>query len=79
MSGHGHVIPNENGALARCGGPAICKECALEFSRESKNILQELTVLRAVAEAIEICEQRYENTPKILLDALAAWREVKEE
>lgn len=31
MSGHGWVIPNKNGGVARCGGPAFCPECALEL------------------------------------------------
>lgn len=31
MSGHGHVIPNENGLKARCGGPTICSVCAKEL------------------------------------------------
>lgn len=30
--GHGHVTPNEFGMKARCGGPAICAECALELA-----------------------------------------------
>lgn len=28
--GHGHVIPNVNGILTRCGGPAQCSECQQE-------------------------------------------------
>lgn len=28
--GHGHVTKNKDGLRARCGGPAICSECALE-------------------------------------------------
>lgn len=28
--GHGHVIPNADGSRAKCGGPAICAECARE-------------------------------------------------
>lgn len=27
---HGHVIPRDDGHKARCGGPALCRECALE-------------------------------------------------
>ncbi len=27
VSGHGWVLPNANGARARCGGPALCPEC----------------------------------------------------
>lgn len=34
MSGHGWVTPNPNGVVARCGGPAICSECALEYARK---------------------------------------------
>jgi hypothetical protein len=30
MSGHGWVTPNPDGTRARCGGPAICAECARE-------------------------------------------------
>jgi len=33
MSGHGHVTPNADGSKARCGGPAICAVCALEYAR----------------------------------------------
>lgn len=28
---HGHVLPNPNGLLARCGGPALCTICAREL------------------------------------------------
>lgn len=27
---HGHVKPRKDGALARCGGPGICAQCADE-------------------------------------------------
>ncbi len=29
--GHGHVTPRPDGALAKCGGPAICHACQLEL------------------------------------------------
>lgn len=29
---HGHVTRNEDGIIARCGGPAICSQCALELA-----------------------------------------------
>jgi len=32
VSGHGHVTPNPNGLVARCGGPAICKVCQKEYA-----------------------------------------------
>jgi hypothetical protein len=33
MAGHGHVTPNPDGSKARCGGPAICAECAREAAQ----------------------------------------------
>ena len=30
MSGHGWVVPNPDGSKARCGGPALCLDCAKE-------------------------------------------------
>ena len=33
-TGHGHVTPREDGVVARCGGPAICSACALEYVRK---------------------------------------------
>lgn len=30
-SGHGHVYPRKDRSKARCGGPRICKMCALDF------------------------------------------------
>lgn len=35
--GHGHVRPRADGVKMRCGGPAICVECAQEFSRSQMN------------------------------------------
>lgn len=35
MSGHGHVIPNQDGSVARCGGPMICAECAREAQKQA--------------------------------------------
>lgn len=32
-TGHGHVIPNENGSMARCGGPGICGVCSSELAQ----------------------------------------------
>lgn len=29
-TGHGHVWPRPDGLIARCGGPGICKQCALD-------------------------------------------------
>lgn len=32
-TGHGHVWKRPDGVVARCGGPAMCKECALDEAR----------------------------------------------
>jgi len=36
--GHGHVTPNPDGTLARCGGPGICNECSVELAAK-KHVL----------------------------------------
>lgn len=33
--GHGHVTPRPDGAKARCGGPALCGECAKELAAQT--------------------------------------------
>jgi len=33
-TGHGHVFPRADGIKARCGGPAICRECAHDLARK---------------------------------------------
>lgn len=38
MSGHGHVTPNPDGSKARCGGPAICGECAREAAQAGQPV-----------------------------------------
>lgn len=35
MAGHGWVIANPNGVKARCGGPNVCKQCAVEAAQFS--------------------------------------------
>jgi hypothetical protein len=34
VNGHGWVIPNPSGLKARCGGPALCPECAQEAATQ---------------------------------------------
>ena len=41
-TGHGHVYPRPDGNKARCGGPHMCSECALDFVR--KNAEQPVSV-----------------------------------
>ncbi len=34
--GHGHVRPRADGVKARCGGPTLCRECAIEKAEFEK-------------------------------------------
>ena len=41
-TGHGHVWPRPDGVKARCGGPAICKECALDDAQMRGNPMPDM-------------------------------------
>lgn len=41
MAGHGHVTPNPDGSKARCGGPRICNQCALEAAAQRETPKQQ--------------------------------------
>jgi hypothetical protein len=59
LSRHGWVTPNPDGSKARCGGPALCTQCALEAEslrfRESLGLggLAELDGATHTTEAVE--------------------------
>lgn len=36
--GHGHVFPRADGAVAKCGGPKICSECAKDQATEDARL-----------------------------------------
>jgi NAD(P)H-dependent flavin oxidoreductase YrpB (nitropropane dioxygenase family) len=45
IHGHGWVTPRLDGAVARCGGPGICKKCALEKEKleaDKKALVEEV-------------------------------------
>ncbi len=52
MAGHGHVIPNLDGTVARCGGPAFCAECALEAHRNASSHLSTEQRLAALEDLV---------------------------
>lgn len=39
MGGHGHVTPNPDGVVARCGGPSMCGDCARERMESGRAVL----------------------------------------
>jgi hypothetical protein len=51
IEGHGWVHPREDGAKARCGGPAICGQCASEKAQKDSDEELERQMLAAVAKA----------------------------
>lgn len=57
--GHGHVLTRPDGAKARCGGPALCRECARDLA-----VLQQVVSHRTAAqperEAVEFQDRAYE-------------------
>lgn len=38
---HGWVIPNENGNVAKCGGPAACESCRADLEQQYKSFQRE--------------------------------------
>jgi hypothetical protein len=38
IGGHGHVYPRTDGFKARCGGPVICRECAVDAARKASEV-----------------------------------------
>lgn len=50
MNKHGHVTPNPDGSKARCGGPSVCKVCALELAQLQKgNPMKHEGLIRPIA------------------------------
>jgi hypothetical protein len=35
IGSHGHVVPRPDGMKARCGGPELCAQCAIEAAQEA--------------------------------------------
>ena len=78
--GHGHVTPNPDGSLARCGGPAICEVCAREKAalqpkkqswtkemREEIHDLKGMIRLRGLADYIAMTFMEHEQNELIKL------------
>lgn len=58
--GHGHVVPNEDGSKARCGGPGLCDQCSKEFRFvENKTEANKPSELEALRTDISKFRERY--------------------
>lgn len=42
IGSHGHVTPRPDGNKARCGGPRICRVCALELANKTAAAPEEI-------------------------------------
>lgn len=74
-TGHGHVYPRPDGSRVRCGGPTMCKDCALDFAQKSLStdardqIIEQLPAILTALEGVE--EMRV--ALKDARDAIADW------
>jgi hypothetical protein len=59
--GHGHVFPRADGLLSRCGGPAICSECAEEYRiKYGKEVPKNYLIAERLTECMEeVARERY--------------------
>jgi hypothetical protein len=78
-TGHGHVWARPDGMKARCGGPSICSECALDLARYQQvaglvHSEQFVVMLLGYIAAKGLCKPGIQ--PNELLDA---WAEFKRE
>lgn len=67
--GHGHVFPNANGAVARCGGPALCRDCSLE--QDIKDLQQQTSTmanLRQENAKLQLAEHAFKTEIILLKD-----------
>lgn len=70
MAGHGHVTPNADGSKARCGGPAICSQCAREAGSRYGRLVAAMEQIRSAPHADTSWRKRYEACVQIANEAL---------
>lgn len=61
--GHGWVFPRPDGMKARCGGPAICSECATDLARQQAS---DRTIVTRTITGVPI----WLNSERLLVDAV---------
>jgi hypothetical protein len=93
MSGHGWVVPNEDGSLARCGGPGICKTCQEEMKEKLTEYVASRPTPPAVTNSLIALwkERTQEAQARVsqlerrnalmgkVISAVRAWRELGDE
>lgn len=53
--GHGWVVPNPDGLLAKCGGPSLCAVCAAEKAQyDASRLMVADMIAPAVSDAQEL-------------------------
>lgn len=65
---HGHVRPNPEGLVARCGGPAICPDCKNELLyafRTYKSIVEKVRSMKAVYRSNEDFKDLFDEVDKL--------------
>lgn len=70
MKSHGHVTPNEDGSVARCGGPSICSVCAKELAALNKSKIQSFERVSKVMSKIFREELKLVDYQEITSDAI---------
>ena len=73
---HGHVIPNPNGNLARCGGTAFCQTCKAELAElgltlEEFDNARRAGLARVLAALLRVCASDYTAEDK---QAVLCWQ-----
>lgn len=73
--GHGHVFPRADGVVARCGGPAICTDCARDKARKDVDDAKERADLYSGKHPD--FDERMKEAHKLRLHREPNWIEVK--
>lgn len=73
---HGHVRQNQDGSIAKCGGPAICTGCAAELMHHGMGVIttlrfeKKVLVDRIAALEKQLLEQNQSYGQNVLKDRL---------
>lgn len=69
--GHGHVFKRPDGMLARCGGPAMCHECAADAAIKAGLVVPNEKVKKAAAGIRRLFIMRDTDEPMPSFDEIA--------